>query len=88
MTRTAWGAGLTTIAADGSTLDAWFRWLGWGEFGDDEMVAAHPDLDAQLGMRDQRDEVRNVVIRPIRMTIDVDAKPESAADAYLRLHLL
>jgi 2,3,4,5-tetrahydropyridine-2-carboxylate N-succinyltransferase len=88
MTRTAWGAGLTTIAADGSTLDAWFRWLGWGEFGDDEMVAAHPDLDAQLGMRDERDEVRNVTIRPIRITIDVDAKPESAADAYLRLHLL
>ncbi len=88
MTRTAWGAGLTTIAADGSTLDAWFRWLGWGEFGDDDMVKAHPDLDAQLGMRDQRDEVRNVTIRPIRLTIDVDAAPESAADAYLRLHLL
>ena len=88
MTRTAWGAGLTTIAADGSTLDAWFRWLGWGEYGDDVMVKAHPDLDAQLGMRDQRDEVRNVTIRPIRLTIDVDAAPESAADAYLRLHLL
>jgi tetrahydrodipicolinate N-succinyltransferase len=39
-------------------------------------------------MRDQRDEVRNVTIRPIRLTIDVDAAPESAADAYLRLHLL
>ena len=88
MTRTAWGAGLTTVAADGSTLDAWFRWIGWGEYGDDDMVAAHPDLDAQLGMRDQRDEVRNVTVRPIRLTIDVDAKPESAADAYLRLHLL
>jgi 2,3,4,5-tetrahydropyridine-2-carboxylate N-succinyltransferase len=84
----AWGAGLTTEAADGSTLDAWYRWFGWGEFGDDEMVAAHPDLDEQLGMREQRDEVRNVTIRPIRITIDVDEAPGSATDAYLRLHLL
>ena len=34
MTRMAWGAGFTTEAADGTTLDAWFRWLGWGELGD------------------------------------------------------
>ena len=34
MTRTAWGAGFTTEDHDGTTLDAWFRWLGWGEFGD------------------------------------------------------
>jgi 2,3,4,5-tetrahydropyridine-2-carboxylate N-succinyltransferase len=84
----AWGAGLTTEATDGATLDAWYRWFGWGEFGDDEMVAAHPDLDEQLGLRERRDEVRNVTIRPIRLTIDVDEPPASAADAYLRLHLL
>jgi 2,3,4,5-tetrahydropyridine-2,6-dicarboxylate N-succinyltransferase len=88
VTRTAWGAGLTTIAADGSTLDAWFRWLGWGEFGDDDMVAAYPDLDTRLGLRDQHDDLRNVTVRPIRLTVDVEAAPGSAADAYLRLHLL
>jgi 2,3,4,5-tetrahydropyridine-2-carboxylate N-succinyltransferase len=88
MTRMAWGAGLTTEAADGTTLDCWYRWFGWGEFGDDEMVKAYPDLDDQLGMREQRDEVRNVTVRPIRITIDVDEPPASAADAYLRLHLL
>ena len=88
MARMAWGAGLTTETADGTTLDAWFRWFGWGEFGDDDMVAAHPDLDEQLGLRDQRDEVRNVVVRPIRLSVDVDQPPASAADAYLRLHLL
>ena len=88
MTRMAWGAGLTTEAADGTTLDVWYRWFGWGEYGDDDMVAAYPDLDGQLGMRDQRDELRNVTIRPIRLTIDVDEAPGSAADAYLRLHLL
>ena len=88
MARMAWGAGLTTEAADGTTLDAWFRWFGWGEFGDDDMVAAYPDLDVQLGLREQRDELRNVVVRPIRLSVDVDQPPASAADAYLRLHLL
>jgi 2,3,4,5-tetrahydropyridine-2-carboxylate N-succinyltransferase len=88
MTRMAWGAGLTTEAADGSTLDAWFRWLGWGEFGSDEMVADHPDLDSQLGLRDRVDELRRVKVRPIRLTVDVDEAPASAADLYLRLHLL
>ena len=48
MSRTAWGAGLATVAADGSTLDVWYRWLGWGEYGDDTMAAAHPELDAEL----------------------------------------
>jgi 2,3,4,5-tetrahydropyridine-2-carboxylate N-succinyltransferase len=88
VTRSAWGAGFTTVAADGSTLDAWFRCLGWGEYGDDAMVVAHPDVDAELGLRDRHDPVRNVTVRPIRLTIDVDAAPASAADAYLRLHLL
>jgi 2,3,4,5-tetrahydropyridine-2-carboxylate N-succinyltransferase len=88
MSRSAWGAGFATIATDGSTLDAWYRWLGWGDYGDDEMAAAHPNLDAELGLRDHHDELRNVTIRPIRMTIDVEAAPASPEDAYLRLHVL
>ena len=88
MARMAWGAGLTTEAADGTTLDVWYRWFGWGEFGDDEMIKAYPDLDVQLGMREQHDDLRNAVVRPIRITVDVDEAPASAADAYLRLHLL
>ncbi len=87
MTRMAWGAGLTTVAADGTVLDAWFRWFGWGEYGDDEMMREHA-IDDQLGMRDDRDELRNVTIRPIRLSIDVDEAPASVADGYLRLHLL
>ncbi len=86
MTRMAWGAGLATIAADGSVLDTWFRWLGWGEFGDDDCPV--DDIEDQLGMRDTTDEVRNVIVRPVRLTIDVDEPPASASDAYLRLHLL
>ena len=87
MTRMAWGAGLTAVAADGTVLDAWFRWFGWGEYGDDEMMREHA-IDEQLGLRDERDELRNVTIRPIRLSIDVDEAPASVADGYLRLHLL
>jgi 2,3,4,5-tetrahydropyridine-2-carboxylate N-succinyltransferase len=88
MTRTAWGAGFTTEAVDGTTLDCWYRWLGWGEYGNDEMTAKHSEIDEQIGMRDEHDELRKVNVRPIRLTIDVDEAPVSAADAYLRLHLL
>jgi 2,3,4,5-tetrahydropyridine-2-carboxylate N-succinyltransferase len=84
----AWGAGLTTLDADGQTLDVWFRWFGWGEWGSDEVFAEYPDIDSELGLRDTTDELRNVTIRPIRLTIDVDEPPASAADGYLRLHLL
>ncbi len=84
MTRTAWGAGFTTEAADGTTLDAWFRWLGWGEYGEE----APEEVDAALAGGERRDAVRRVIVRPIRLTVDVDDAPSSAADAYLRLHLL
>ena len=88
MTRMAWGAGLSTIAADGTTLDAWYRWFGWGEYGDDTVARDNPAIERELGLRDEHDEVRNVTIRPVRISIDVDEAPGSAADAYLRLHLL
>src|SRR5215207_1504574 len=84
MTHIAWGAGFTTEAADGTTLDAWFRWLGWGELGSE----APEEVDTALAGGDRRDALRNVTVRPIRLTIDVDAPPSSTADVYLRLHLL
>ena len=82
--RLAWGAGFETVAASGATLDAWFPFLGWGEFGED----APADVDAHLAGGDRRDDVRNVTIRPLRLTVDVDAAPSSTSDVYLRLHLL
>jgi 2,3,4,5-tetrahydropyridine-2-carboxylate N-succinyltransferase len=88
MARMAWGAGLTTEARDGSTLDAWFRWLGWGEYGGDEMAAQLDEIESSLGLRERADDVRGVTVRPIRLSVDVDAAPTSAADVYLRLHLL
>src|SRR5688572_4099903 len=86
MTRMAWGAGLATIAADETVLDTWYRWLGWGEFGDDDCPL--DEIESQLGMRDTVDDTRRVVMRPVRISIDVDAPPASPSDAYLRLHLL
>jgi 2,3,4,5-tetrahydropyridine-2-carboxylate N-succinyltransferase len=82
MTRIAWGAGFTTEAADGTTLDAWFRWLGWGELGEE----APEEVDVALAGGDRADPTRRVTVRPIRLTIDVDTAP--AADVFLRLHLL
>ena len=52
MTRMAWGAGFTTEAADGTTLDAWFRWLGWGELGED----APEEVDVALAGGDRADD--------------------------------
>jgi 2,3,4,5-tetrahydropyridine-2-carboxylate N-succinyltransferase len=89
MTRMAWGVGLQTIAADNTVLDAWFRWLGWGEYGSDEVIAEHGGAwDDVLAGSARTDDVRGVRIEPVRLTIDVDAAPGSAADVYLRLHLL
>jgi 2,3,4,5-tetrahydropyridine-2-carboxylate N-succinyltransferase len=84
MTRIAWGAGFETVDERGTTLDAWFRWLGRGEFGE----GAPAEVDAALAGGDRRDDARRVVVRPLRLTIDADAPPASPADVYLRLHLL
>jgi 2,3,4,5-tetrahydropyridine-2,6-dicarboxylate N-succinyltransferase len=84
VTRMAWGTGFTTEAVDGTTLDAWFRWLGWGEYGTD----SPEEVDAALAGGDRADALRRVTVRPIRITIDVDAPPTSAADVWLRLQLL
>ena len=86
MARMAWGAGLATVAADGSTLDTWYRWLGWGEYGGDGCPV--DEIEPRLGLRERADEVRGVTIRPVRISVDVDERPASPEDAYLRLHLL
>jgi len=86
MARIAYGAGLATVDSNGSTLDTWYRWLGWGEFGSDSAVL--DEVESKLTRRDTRDDVRNVTIRPVRISVDVDEAPASPEDAYLRLHLL
>ena len=83
----AWGAGLATIAADGIVLDTWYRWLGWGEFGDDDCPTRRDRVAARHARHRRRRRAAST-IRPVRISIDVDAPPASPSDAYLRLHLL
>ncbi len=84
-TRTAWGIGLATLAADGSTLDVRYPSPQLGEAPAD--LSAHP-LHAQLQAAATDDEVRAVRQDVLTRVIDLDAAPQDAADAYLRLHLL
>lgn len=82
MTRTAWGLGLTTETTDGRTLDAWFPALGW------DAPAPTDEATAASLTAERADDVRRVVVRSVSLSIDVDAGPQSAADVYLRLHLI
>ncbi|WP_217183429.1 2,3,4,5-tetrahydropyridine-2,6-dicarboxylate N-succinyltransferase [Streptomyces sp. AC495_CC817] len=82
--RTAWGTGLTTIAGDGTVLDAWFPEVGTGTPDAGDVAAALVTLEA-LGGPDER---RNVTVETVHLVIDLDAAPASTADAYLRLHAL
>lgn len=82
--RTVWGTGLTTIAGDGTALDAWFPEVGIGEPEAADAAAALVTLDALAGP----DERRNVTVETVHLVIDLDAAPASTADAYLRLHAL
>ena len=79
MARNAWGVGLATIAADGTTLDTFYRHLGFG----DAVPAGTP-----IETKTIADERRGVVIAPVSIVVDVDAAPTNASDVYLRLHLL
>ena len=83
-TRRAWGRGWATVAGDGTVLDAWYPDLGLGSPGPDGAARAEGATDAGPAP----DGVRGVTVAPVRRTIDLDAPPTDAADAYLRLQLL
>jgi len=75
----AWGVGLATIAADGTTLDTFFRHLG---------LANAVPVGTPTETQSTTDERRGVAIVPTSLVIDTQAAPTSATDVYLRLHLL
>ena len=82
---TAWGSGLTTIAADGTVLDAWFPAPALGDApAGQESRPVPAELAPQLGPDPRRD----VRVDYVALTIELDDPPASTADAYLRLHLL
>jgi len=84
-TRFAWSAGISTIASNGTVLDAWFPAPQLGRRPEDrDPWIASADLEGLAGA----DEHRGVELRPVNVEIDLDAAPASTEDAYLRLHLL
>jgi 2,3,4,5-tetrahydropyridine-2-carboxylate N-succinyltransferase len=83
--RLAWGYGLTTVAADGRVLDAWYPEPQLG--APPETATPDPSLTALTGQSGTA-VTRNVTGTLVLTAIDLDAPPADVADAYLRLHLL
>ena len=79
--RRAWGIGLSTIAEDGTVLDAWYPQPAIGAAPDAPDTSA---LDDAAGFDDRRAVRTEVIV----VEIDLDAAPASTVDAYLRLHVL
>lgn len=82
--RTVWGIGLSTIASDGTVLDAWFPKLGFGAQEPEDAAAGA----ATWGAFADQDERRGVTVEFVQLRIDLDAPVASTPDAYLRLHAL
>ncbi|WP_341945810.1 2,3,4,5-tetrahydropyridine-2,6-dicarboxylate N-succinyltransferase [Microbacterium sp. LWH11-1.2] len=82
--RSVWGIGLTTIAGDGTVLDAWYPEVGVGSPTAGDAAAAAATWEALTGPDDRR----NVTVEVVQLQIDLDAPPASTSDAYLRLHAL
>ncbi|MFB7844752.1 2,3,4,5-tetrahydropyridine-2,6-dicarboxylate N-succinyltransferase [Microbacterium sp. NPDC056052] len=78
------GSGLTTIAGDGTVLDAWFAEISAIAPSAEDLAASALTFEALVGP----DERRNVTIEAVQLSIDLDAAPTSTADAYLRLQAL
>jgi len=79
MTNPAWGVGIATLDSSGNTLDVRFRALGLGA-----TPSNAPSTDTAV----DTDRDRAVALSPISLEIDTEVAPISAADVYLRLHLL
>jgi len=76
--RKGYGYGVATIAANGEMLDCWFLQVGLTP------ILQAIDRSTLLAA----DPLRGVSREQIELEINLDAVPQSVADAYLRLHLL
>lgn len=75
--RRGFGSGIATIAANGDLLDCWYPRVALDPISPvDRSTLLAPDPD------------RGITRVAIDLEIDLDLAPLSAADAYLRLHLL
>ena len=75
--RKGFGSGVATIAANGDLLDCWFIQVSLEQFTPLERSSLLTP-----------DPLRSVTKEQVDLEIDLDAPPATAADAYLRLHLL
>ncbi len=76
----AWGRGVATISTDGTVLDVWFGELGLGE--------RPGEPERHWAACERSDDRRGVHVRVVEEVAELDVAPTSAADVYLRLHLL
>jgi 2,3,4,5-tetrahydropyridine-2,6-dicarboxylate N-succinyltransferase len=79
--RAAWGWGLASIHVSGQVLDTYFPSPRLG-IADD---SAAPTALISAVVDDEAREVRTEIVM---VEVDLDARPASTSDAYLRLHLL
>lgn len=82
--RTAWGWGLASVDASGTTLDVWYPKL---ELGEAPAEAGRPNHGFGALVHDTAD-ARGVRRIPVFTVSELDEPIADAADAYLRLHLL
>ena len=75
----AYGYGVATIATNGDLLDTWYLEVGLGS-----ATGSAPDRTAYLAP----DAIRGVTKQAVDLEITLSDAPTTAADAYLRLHLL
>ena len=81
--RPAWGFGLATITTDGTILDVWYPSPALGK-----PPASVADAPSELTDLEGDDPDRQIRRQVVHTSIDLDAAPAGADDAYLRLHLL
>lgn len=84
MSATAWGWGLASVDEAGTTLDVWYPQLTLGEAPAESDRPNH-----QFGaLATDTADARGVKRVPVFTVSQLDEPIESAADAYLRLHLM
>ena len=76
--RKGFGSGVATIAANVDLLDCWFLKVSL------DPLSAPVDRSNLVSP----DPIRGVTREEVDLEIDLDAAPQSAADSYLRLHLI
>jgi 2,3,4,5-tetrahydropyridine-2-carboxylate N-succinyltransferase len=78
--NSAFGFGIATLSSEGAVLDVYYSVLGLGKLD----KSSAPTLNDLL----RQDPIRGTKSELVSIEIDLDKAPNSAADVYLRLHLL